>query len=136
MEAVVPFHEDMSLCQTNRKNDIARLSNQKKKKKKKIKQKAKNNINDFHLGISSNSWGAVCLPFVHHIWHTQKSASQDLLSSKFLVGIEDCSCKTVHPHPHHLSQKTSTRTTKTAIVNPKNEDWETFRKKTLTETMV
>jgi hypothetical protein len=71
MEVVIPFRGDMSLCQTKGKNDIAWLSN---------KKKMKNGYTYIHigftdLGISSNSYGTVHLPFVLHTWHTQRSAS-------------------------------------------------------------
>jgi hypothetical protein len=55
MEAVILFSRDMSLCQTNGKNDIARLSNQKRKKKKKNKNGYTYiHISFIDLDISSN----------------------------------------------------------------------------------
>lgn len=134
----------MSLCQTKRKNGIARLSNQNNTisviihgTQKKRSGYTYIHIGDTHLGILSNSWGTVHLPSVHHTWNTQRSASQDLqLSKRFLMEIEGRICTSVHPHPNQLSQTTLKWTTVTVIANPKQLDLEKFQQETRSETKI
>jgi hypothetical protein len=120
MEAVIHFRREMSFCQTNGKKTTLPCFLTKKKI-------TKNGYTYHDIGftlweISSNSWVTVNSPLIVCTWHTQRNASQDLLSStRSLMEIKCCICTSVHQHPHHLSQ--------TTLKNPKQLDWGTFSKK-------